>query len=105
MMRHLARGAGIAAKDVRIARGNPVDKLIEAVATEDADILVMGTIVRGPVRQVLIGSTTEQLMHVAPCDMLLVKSKQLPAGLRPRLAEMTAGRCNDDEQEVDGGGK
>ena len=72
MMRHLARGAGIAAKDVRIARGNPVDKLIEAVATEDADILVMGTIVRGPVRQVLIGSTTEQLMHVAPCDMLLV---------------------------------
>ncbi len=73
MMRHLARGAGISAKDVRIARGNPVEKLIDAVATEDADILVMGTIVRGPVRQMLIGSTTEQLMHVAPCDMLLVK--------------------------------
>jgi universal stress protein E len=73
MMRHLARGAGIAAKDVRIVRGDPVEELIDAVSTEDADILVMGTIVRGALRQLLIGSTTEQLMHVAPCDMLLVK--------------------------------
>jgi universal stress protein E len=73
MMQHLARGAGIAAKDVRIVRGNPVEELLDAVATEDADILVMGTNVAGRLRQLLIGSTTEQLMHVAPCDMLLVK--------------------------------
>jgi universal stress protein E len=73
MVRHLARGAGIAAKDVRILRGNPVEELIDAVATEDADILVMGTNVQGALRQLLIGSTTEQLLHLAPCDMLLVK--------------------------------
>ena len=73
MMRRLARGAGIAAKDVRIVRGNPVEELLDAAATEDADILVMGTNVAGRLRQFLIGSTTEQLMHLAPCDMLLVK--------------------------------
>ena len=73
MVRHLAKGAGIPAKDVRIVRGNPVEELIDAVATEDADILAMGTNVQGPLRQLLIGSTTEQLMHVAPCDLLLVK--------------------------------
>lgn len=73
MMRHLARGAGLAQKTVRIADGDPVETLIRAVTTEDADVLVMGTVVRGPVRELLIGSTTEQLMHVAPCDLLLVK--------------------------------
>lgn len=73
MLRHLARGAGMAAKDVRIVRGSPVEELIDAVAMEDADILVMGTNVRGALRQLLIGSTTEQLLHLAPCDMLLVK--------------------------------
>lgn len=73
MVRHLARDAGLAARDVRITDGDPVEALLDAVTKEDADILVMGTIVRGPVRQLLIGSTTEQLMHVAPCDLLLVK--------------------------------
>jgi universal stress protein E len=73
MVRHLARGAGLAAKDVKIVHGGPVEALLNAVTTEDADIMVLGTIVRGPVRQALIGSTTEQLMHVAPCDLLLIK--------------------------------
>jgi universal stress protein E len=73
MVRHLARDAGLAAKDVRIADGDPVEALLDAVTREEADILVMGTIVHGAVRQLLIGSTTEQLMHVAPCDLLLVK--------------------------------
>lgn len=85
MLRHLARDAGIAAREVSIVRGNPVEELVDAVATEDADILVMGTNVQGALRQLLIGSTTEQLMHVAPCDMLLVKpnSFRLASGRRP----------------------
>lgn len=73
LMRHLAQGAGLAAKHTRIVDGDVVEGLLDAVTREEADILVMGTIVRGPVRQFLIGSTTEQLMHVAPCDLLLVK--------------------------------
>ncbi len=78
MVRHVARGAGVSSRNVRILDGAPVDCLIDAVSEEDADILVMGTNVRGPIRQLLIGSTTEQLMHVAPCDLLLVK----PGGSR-----------------------
>jgi universal stress protein E len=73
LMRHLAREAGLKARDVRILDGKPVEELLGIVMTEDADVLVMGTIVRGPVRQLLIGSTTEQLMHTAPCDLLLLK--------------------------------
>jgi len=78
MVRHLARGAGLAQRDAQVLDGAPVEMLLDAVSTEDADILVMGTNVRGPIRQLLIGSTTEQLMHAAPCDLLLVK----PGGAR-----------------------
>jgi universal stress protein E len=82
MIRHLARGAGLAQRDARLLDGAPVDTLIDAVNEEDADILVMGTVVRGPVRQLLIGSTTEQLIHAAPCDLLLVKPDSARIGTR-----------------------
>jgi universal stress protein E len=82
MIRHLARGAGLAHRDARLLDGAPVDTLIDAVNEEDADILVMGTVVRGPVRQLLIGSTTEQLIHAAPCDLLLVKPDSARIGTR-----------------------
>jgi universal stress protein E len=82
MVRHLARGAGIGQRHVRILDGPPGEALLDAVNEEDADILVMGTIVRGPVRQWLIGSTTEQLMHAAPCDLLLVKPAAAQLGGR-----------------------
>ena len=82
MVRHLARGAGLSQRDARIVDGAPVNVLLDAVSEEDADILVMGTVVRGPIRQLLIGSTTEQLMHAAPCDLLLVKPNSIRFGGR-----------------------
>ena len=82
MVRHLARGAGLSQRDVRIIDGAPVGVLLDAVNEEDAEILVLGTVVRGPIRQMLIGSTTEQLMHVAPCDLLLVKPNSVRFAVR-----------------------
>jgi len=82
MIRHLASGAGLSPRNARLLDGPPVDTLIDAVNEEDADILVMGTVVRGPLRQLLIGSTTEQLMHAAPCDLLLVKPDSARIGVR-----------------------
>jgi universal stress protein E len=82
LIRHLARGAGLTQRDVRILDGAPVETLLEAVSEEEADILAMGTVVRGPIRQLLIGSTTEQLMHAAPCDLLLVKLSGVRSGVR-----------------------
>lgn len=82
MVRHLARGAGLSQRDARILDGAPVGALLDAVSEEDADVLAMGTVVRGPIRQLLIGSTTEQLMHAAPCDLLLVKPGGVRSGVR-----------------------
>jgi universal stress protein E len=82
MVRHLARGAGLSQRDARTVDGAPVDLLLDAVSEEDADILVMGTVVRGSIRQLLIGSTTEQLIHAAPCDLLLVKPNSMRLSAR-----------------------
>jgi nucleotide-binding universal stress UspA family protein len=56
--------------------------LLDAVSGDDADILVMGTVVRGAIRQLLMGSTTEQLVHAAPCDLLLVRPNSVRLGAR-----------------------
>ena len=80
MVRHLAEGAGLAKADARLVEGDPVDALLDEVGREGADLLVLGTVARGPLGRLLLGSTTEQLMHLAPCDLLLVR----PDG--PRLA-------------------
>lgn len=82
MIRHLASGAGLSRRDTRVVDGPPVEMLLDAVSGDDADILVMGTVVRGAIRQLLIGSTTEQLVHAAPCDLLLVKPNSVRLGVR-----------------------
>lgn len=73
MVRHLAEGAGLARRDARLVEGEPVSALLDEVSDQNADVLVMGAVARGPLGRLLIGSTTEQLMHVAPCDLLLVR--------------------------------
>jgi universal stress protein E len=73
LVRHVALGAGLRSRDARILDGPPVERLLDAVVADQADLLVMGTVVRGPLARRLIGSTAEQLMHSAPCDLLLVK--------------------------------
>ena len=82
MIRHLASGAGLSRRDARVVDGPPVEMLLDAVSGDDADILVMGTVVRGPIRQLLMGSTTEQMVHVAPCDLLLVRPNGVRLGAR-----------------------
>jgi universal stress protein E len=73
MIRHLAEGAGLAKSSARLVEGEPVEALLDQVGKEGADVLVLGTVVRGALGRLLIGSTTEQLMHLAPCDLLLVR--------------------------------
>ncbi len=84
VVRRLALGAGLAARTARFLDGEPSEALLDAVSALNADVLVMGTVVRGPVGQWLIGSTTERVMHVAPCDLLLVRpgSARLPSSRR-----------------------
>lgn len=56
--------------------GAPVEVILETAGESRADLLVMATHGYGFVRHALFGSTTERVLHHAPCPVLVVRSRQ-----------------------------
>lgn len=52
-----------------VVRGDPANRLREAAA--DADVLMVGSRAFGPVRTVLLGSASYELMRSAPCAVIV----------------------------------
>jgi nucleotide-binding universal stress UspA family protein len=59
--------------DVRVAPGQPVEKIVEAVERQDYDRIVMGTRGLGVMANVLLGSVAYQVVHLSPVPVTLVK--------------------------------
>jgi nucleotide-binding universal stress UspA family protein len=51
----------------------PGEALVQAVRSEDADLIVVGSTGAGYVTRALIGSTAEAVVRHAPCDVLVVR--------------------------------
>ena len=51
-----------------------VDRLAER---GEADVVVMGVLARSRIKEWLIGSTAERVLHGAPIDVLAVKTAHL----------------------------
>ena len=64
----VAELGGIATGDVVL--GDPVNEL--SYAANDLDLLVTGSRDYGPVRRVMLGSTSTKLVHQAPCPVLVL---------------------------------
>ncbi len=62
--------------EIHTAKGSPARIIQEAVTHLDPDLLVMGTISRGGIAGLLIGSTAERMLDRVDCSILAVK----PAG-------------------------
>ena len=54
--------------------GKPHDKIVELADDRKVDLIVVGTHGHGFVGHVLMGSTTERILHHAPCPVLVVRS-------------------------------
>ncbi len=65
--------AGIDSSATKLVRGRPAEKLLELAATGEADIIVMGALSRGRVRDLILGSTAERLLNQVHADILIVK--------------------------------
>jgi len=68
----------LASHDVPEARrhlmsGAPSDALVVFVRRNNIDLLVMGAYARGWMYNVLVGSTTERVLDLLPCDVLVLK--------------------------------
>lgn len=55
-----------------LADGNPVESLLAAIDEVDADLVIVGSRGLGTVPTQLLGSTSAQLVCVAPCPVLIV---------------------------------
>ncbi len=53
--------------------GYPPDMLVSYAAEVDASLLVVGTRGRGGVASLILGSTSQRAIHLAACDVLVVK--------------------------------
>ncbi len=53
--------------------GHPVVQILHYAKDEAIDLIVMGTLGRGPVAHMLIGSVAEKVVRQAPCPVLTVR--------------------------------
>lgn len=80
-VQELVRNCSVAARDIHIEAGGPIEFLPRIVEMLGADIMVMGAISRSGVKRLLIGSTAERVLERLPCDILIVKPPGFSATL------------------------
>ncbi len=61
---------------VRIGDGEVVREIVRIAAAEGADYLVVGTERHGMLRELVIGSTTHEILRHAPCPVLVVPLRE-----------------------------
>lgn len=56
--------------------GYPPDTLVDYANDTEADLLVVGTRGRGELASLVLGSTSHRAIHLARCDVLVVKAPE-----------------------------
>jgi len=59
--------------DFIVEYGSVVEKVLEVIKREDADMLIVGSHGRHGAARVLLGSISSKLVDMAPCPVLVVK--------------------------------
>ena len=82
----LLRGAGIACES-EVASGDPGHRLVEMAERYGCDMVVMSARGAGALRQALVGSVSQSVLHASPVPVLLVKPPPAPEAEPDELAE------------------
>ena len=61
--------------ETAVTVGVPSEEIVRFAEKRGVDLIVMASRGYGPLRQVALGSTTERVLHHAPCPVLVVRSK------------------------------
>ena len=66
------RAASVAA---RIVDGRPVPTILHAAAAWNANLILVGSNGRGPIRRAVLGSVSDEVVRAAPCPVLVAKRR------------------------------
>ncbi len=83
-----ARAAGLQPKTA-VRRGNPASEICARAGVIGADLIVIGSHGRGPVKRAALGSVSTRVLHHAPCPVLIVRG-DIGAGPGSRRSERAA---------------
>jgi len=61
--------------EVRVAHGEPAEVVLAEAARSHADLVVMGSVVQGPIRGVFLGSTVEKVLPHLATSLLVLKPR------------------------------
>lgn len=70
----LLDGASVATEKVGL-RGYPASTIVNYAEEVEAGLIVIGTRGRGGFASLVLGSTSQAVIHDAPCDVLVVKTQ------------------------------
>jgi universal stress protein E len=77
LLEELLRPYGISTRRVHIATGLADKTLVQFVEAIEASLVVMGTVSKGTLGNLLIGNTAEKVLDALKCDILVVKSNPI----------------------------
>jgi nucleotide-binding universal stress UspA family protein len=61
-----------------VTEGHPAKQILQIIDQEQTDLVVVGARGLGPVKRLLLGSTSEHLLSHAPCSILIVRNQATP---------------------------
>ena len=82
-LEELAASADIERSAAKLVSGKPYEILQSMTERGEADLLVMGALSRGRIRDFILGNTAERLVHDSRADLLMLK----PTGFATTVAD------------------
>jgi len=68
-----ARAAGLQSVDAEVAEGNTTEEIVNKATLQNYDAVILGSRGRGGLTELLLGSVSNKVMHLAPCTCVVVK--------------------------------
>ena len=79
--------AGVKNVETRLEFGSPKAIIPKKLAHEvGADLIMSGTSGLNAVERFIVGSVSEAIVRHAPCDVLVVRTEEIPEDFQPQVA-------------------
>ncbi|MCU5746110.1 universal stress protein [Staphylococcus sp. SQ8-PEA] len=85
--KQVATEAGVNQVTTRLEFGSPKAIIPKKLATElGIDLIMCGTSGLNAVERFIVGSVSESIVRHAPCDVLVVRTEEMPEDFQPQVA-------------------